>query len=162
MGGISGVILNPDGNAAPGNITITTSSGAFVENLTTTSGSFATGLTLAPGTYLVTAYTLFGNPYVTQSATVTACNTSAITLTTRGDLSVTVTSAGYPVSGVNVNILYQGFVVDKGTTDSAGVYDTGFTLNPTSLTVEVTYNGQTKSVTVSPQAGVVTRITVAF
>ena len=162
MGGISGVILNPDGNAAPGNITITTSSGAFVENLTTTSGSFATGLTLAPGTYLVTAYTLFGNPYVTQSATVTACNTSAVTLTTRADLSVTVTSAGYPVSGVNVNILYQGFVVDKGTTDSAGVYDTGFTLNPTSLTVEVTYNGQTKSVTVSPQAGVVTRITVAL
>ncbi len=162
MGGISGAILNPDGNAVAGNITITKSSGVFVENLTTTSGSFSSGLTLAPGTYLVTAYTLFANPYATQSVTVTACNTSTITLTSRADLSVTVTSAGYPVAGLNVSILYQGFVVDAGTTDSAGVYNTGFTLNPTSLIVEITYNGQTKSMTVSPQAGVVTQVTIAF
>ena len=61
-----------------------------------------------------------------------------------------------------MDILYQGNTVLSGTTGSAGTYDTGYVVPTVSLTVQVTYNGQTKSVAVTPQAGTVSDVTFAF
>ena len=50
----------------------------------------------------------------------------------------------------------------SGTTNSAGTYETGYVVPTTSLTVQVTYSGQTRFFAVTPQAGAVSEVAFAF
>ncbi len=161
-GGITGVILNLDGNQASGNVTITQGS-QTVYSTSTSNGYFNTGYTLKPGGYTVTAY-IDQNPsvYYAEAVTVSASNIASVTLTPQGGLGVSVTHNGAPAPGASLSLVTPAGYTLKAVTNSQGQYSWGYSLGPGTYTLQVSYGGATTSTTVTLTSGKMTSLTITI
>jgi flagellar hook assembly protein FlgD len=148
-GGITGVILNPDGNETSGSVVITQGT-QTVYSTSTSNGYFNTGYILKPGSYTVTAYMAQNqNVYYAETVTVSASNMASVTLTPKGGLDVTVTHNGAPAAGANLSLVTPAGYTLKAVTNSQGQYSWGYSLQAGTYTIQVTYGGATSSNTVT-------------
>ncbi len=162
LGGISGTVLNLDGNPSAANVKISNTS-KIVYNFNTTNGIFDTGYSLEPGQYNVSAYGIFGgnSPYYSAEAYVTRCAVYSLSqFTPRGAILVNVKLNGAPAYKANISLLRNSVTVARGTTSINGVYETPYDLLKGNYTVYTTYSTLNFTSLVKIYSGTLSNITV--
>lgn len=142
VGGISGTVLNLDGNPTAANVRISNYS-KTVYNINTTNGVFNTGYSLEPGQYNVSAYGILGGnvAYYSTDVNVTRCTLYSIAhFTPRGALLVNVKLNGASADKANISLLKGGITVARGVTNMNGEYETAYDLFKGNYTVYTTYS----------------------
>ncbi|MDG6994573.1 MAG: carboxypeptidase regulatory-like domain-containing protein [Nitrososphaerota archaeon] len=148
MSEISGQVLNRDGNLPMyANVTVYhNGQTVFTQNIT--SGLFNTGFILPAGTYNVTAY-VGTSIYSSQIVNVANCSQTSVTLTPMAELNIGILFNGLPAASANFTLYGPNGFARNLTVNSAGIFNSGYSMMPGSYTAAVYYSGASTTVAFS-------------